>query len=167
MLAIVAFCVACLNHRENPAFVVEDQLRHGTPCAFWWDPVLLRDNIAGLSSFATQSLVLSTANMLTGGLVYSFYEEVGKDKTQTNTRSLNRTEMRDKFNWFATYSAGPEGRKQVERKSQIYSISDQTYQVDPPWQQIFHISGVKLHDCFKALFKMTLNTGVTTPPDFL
>lgn len=61
MLAIVAFCVVCLIHREKSAFVVEDQLRHGTPCAFWWDSVLLSDNIAGLSSFATQSRILSTS----------------------------------------------------------------------------------------------------------
>lgn len=122
MLAIVAFCVLCLIHREKSAFVVEDQLRHGTPCAFWWDPVLLSDNIAGLSSFATQSRILSTVNTLAGGLVYSFYEEVGKDKAQTNTRSRNKTEKRGKFNWFATYLARPGRRKQVERKSWIYSI---------------------------------------------
>ena len=45
-------------------------------------PVLLSDNIAGLSSFATQSRILSPVNTLTGRLVYPFYEEVGEDKAQ-------------------------------------------------------------------------------------
>ena len=62
---------------------------------------------------------------LAGRPVYSFYEEVGQDKAQTNTRSWNKTEKKGKFNWFATYSARQEVRKQAKRKSQIYFISNQ------------------------------------------
>lgn len=169
MLAIVAFCVVCLIHREKSAFVVQDQLRHGTPSAFWWDRVLLSDNITGLRFFATQSCILRTVHTLTGRLVFSFYEEVGEDKAQTNTRPWNKAEEKGKFNWFATYSVRQEVRKQVKRKSQIYSVSDQPRlcQVYPPQQQILHISGVRLHYGFEVLFKMTFNTTVATQPGFL
>lgn len=44
MLAIVALCVLCLIHREKSAFVALKWLRHGTLCAFSWDPVLLSDD---------------------------------------------------------------------------------------------------------------------------
>lgn len=87
---------------------------------FLMGPVLLSDNIAGPSSFATQSHILSPVNTLTGRLVYSlfffFYEEVRENKAQTNTRSWNKTEKQGKFNWSAAYSAKQEGRRHVKRK---------------------------------------------------
>lgn len=85
---------------------------------FLMGPVPLSDNIAGPSSFATQSHILSPVNTLTGRLVYSsfFYEEVGENKAQTNTRSWNKTEKRGKFNWSAAYSAKQEGRRHAKRK---------------------------------------------------
>lgn len=55
MLPIVALCVVCLIHREKSAFVDLNRLRHGTLCAFSWDPFLLSDNTVGFKSPATKS----------------------------------------------------------------------------------------------------------------
>ena len=171
MLAIVAFCVVCLIHREKSAFVVGDQLRHGTPCAFWWAQscwamtLQARAPLQHNPTFLAQS-ILSQADWFTLFFFFFFYEEVGENKAQTNTRFWNKTEKQGKFNWSAAYSAKQEGRRHVKRKSQIYSISNWTFQVYPPWQQILHISGVRLHYGFKALFQTILNTRVTTPPGF-
>lgn len=51
--------MVCLIHREKSAFVALNWLRHGTLCAFSWDPFLLSDdNTEGFKSLPANIVLL-------------------------------------------------------------------------------------------------------------
>lgn len=169
MLAIVAFCVVCLIHREKSAFVVGDQLRHGSPCAFWWDPVLLSDSITGPASLQhNPAFFCSQYSRRQAGLLFLL---TGREKIKHKQIPGPETKQKRRLNSADLQLTQPRHKARKQRRGkkerQIHSLCDQEIQVCSRLQQIFRISGVRLHYGFKVLFKMTFNPRVTTCLSFL
>lgn len=166
MLAIVAFCVVCLIHREKSAFVAGDRLRHGTPCAFWWDPVLLSDSITGPAALQhNPAFFRSQCAHRQAGLLFLL---TGREKIKHKQIPDPETKQKRRLNSTDLQLSQPSHEQESKGKeTQIHSVSDQETQVRSRPQQIFRISGVRLHYGFEVLFKMTFNPRVTTRPSFL